>query len=349
MKDKESYFLSDKKFKGKIILTGDRPTGKLHLGHYVGSLITRVNLQHENHQYLMIADLQALTDNMNNIKYISSNIKEVLSDYLASGIKAEKTTIFLQSKIPALSELSTLFLNCVTLAQIKRNPTLKEEIKNKYKDYNIPLGFLCYPVSQVADIVAFNTDLVPVGSDQLPMIEQSNQIVKKINSLCDPNQAKSLPLKEVKAILTKNSRLIGIDGKKKMSKSLGNAIYLSDDNNTIRKKVFSMYTDPNHIRISDPGNVQNNVVFKYLDIFMQDREELEKLKKHYEKGGLSDTTLKDLLFNIIKNLINPIREKRKDIINDKKHLNKILSEGIQKAKKISETTLIKLKNSLNMY
>jgi tryptophanyl-tRNA synthetase len=325
----------------KVILTGDRPTGRLHLGHYVGSLKSRIDFQEEHDQYIIIADMQALTDNFENSGTVADNVFEVTLDYLAVGLDPQKNTIFIQSCIPALSELYNLFMNIVTMARLERNPTVKEEIRNKYLNKGIPAGFFCYPVSQVADITAFGTDIVPVGNDQLPMIEQSNEIVYKFNQLYG-----SGALKEVKAFLSKNPRLPGIDGVKKMGKSLGNAIYLSDEDDEIRDKVNSMYTDANHLRVSDPGNVDNNVVFMYLDVFYKDEEHLACLKSDYQKGGLGDVTLKKLLTRVLIDLIGPIRERRRSL--SKSDLMDILKNGTAKASKVAQNTLEEVKGRMRM-
>lgn len=291
----------------KIILTGDRPTGKLHLGHYVGSLKTRVSMQNSGEYdkiFIMIADAQALTDNFDNPKKVRDNVIEVVLDYLSCGIDPTKSTIFIQSTVSELTELTFYYTNLVTLSRLQRNPTVKNELKLRGFEKSIPVGFLNYPISQAADITAFNATCVPVGEDQLPMIEQTKEIVKSFNNIYGK------VLVDPEAVIPKNEfeqRLPGTDGLSKMSKSLGNCIYLSDDEETIKKKVMSMYTDPNHIKIEDPGKIEGNIVFTYLDVFCQDEdfakylpeyENLDELKNHYRKGGLGDVTIKKFLNNI---------------------------------------------------
>lgn len=322
----------------KIVLTGDRPTGPLHLGHYVGSLKNRLDLQNQYQQYLMIADLQALTDNFDNPGKVKTNVFEVLLDYLATGIDPQKTTIFLQSKIPQLANLSMLYLNLVSIARLQRNPTVKAEIKqknlrlnfddmeNNENEKSVNAGFFCYPVSQAADITLFLADLVPVGADQLPMIEQTNEIVEKFNHLYKTNF-----LKRASALLSNCNRLPGIDGQNKMSKSLGNAIFLKDSNDEIARKVKMCYTDPNHIKITDPGQIEGNVVFSYLDAFYEDKNDLIALKEHYTKGGLGDSILKKKLTDILINLIEPIRQRREELSKNPELLKKILLDGCEKA------------------
>nr|WP_216362655.1 tryptophan--tRNA ligase [Candidatus Cytomitobacter indipagum] len=322
-----------------IVLTGDRPTGKLHLGHYAGSLLSRIELQNEHDQYVMIADLQAMTDS--NSDLIKNNILEVMKDYISVGLDPNKTTFLLQSAIPELTELTFHYMNLVTLGRLERNPTVKNEIRQKSYENSLPAGFLCYPVSQAADITAFQADLVPVGNDQIPMIEQTNEIVRKFSS-----SHGSGAIKEVKAILSKTQRLIGIDGQAKASKSLGNAIILSDSSEEIKRKVFDMYTDPNHIHVKDPGEVEGNVVFEYLDAFYGDKEHLEELKIHYKKGGLGDFALKKLLNQVLQDLIAPIREKRESL-NDL-DMKDILWKGTQKARVVASNTLSKVRKAIGI-
>lgn len=305
----------------KIILTGDRPTGKLHLGHYLGSLKNRVKLQNSGEYdeiYIEIADTQAITDNFFNIEKVRQNVIEVTLDYLACGIDPEKTTIFVQSQIPELYELTSYYLNLVTLSRLQRNPTIKDEMELRGFEKSLPMGFLTYPVSQAADITLFDASIVPVGEDQAPMIEQTKEIVKSFN-----NSYKKV-LVDPKMMLPDNeacTRLPGIDGKAKMSKSLGNCIYLSDEPEIIEKKIMSMYTDPNHIKIEDPGQVEGNIVFTYLDAFCNDEhfkkylpeyKNLDELKDHYKRGGLGDVTIKKFLNNIIQEELEPIRKRRKE-------------------------------------
>lgn len=325
----------------KIILTGDRPTGKLHLGHYIGSLVNRVKLQDEYEQYVMIADIQALTDNFENPAKIIDNLYEVALDYLSIGIDPQKSTIFIQSQIPELAELTMYFLNLVTLGRLERNPTVKSEIQQKGYDLSIPAGFFCYPVSQAADITAFKAEAVPVGDDQVPMIEQTNEIVRKFNRIYNTDC-----LKEAKAILSKTSRLVGIDGQSKASKSLGNAIFLSDSAEEIKRKVFLMFTDPEHLRISDPGKVEGNVVFAYLDAFHPDQEEVESLKVHYKKGGLGDSTIKNLLNASLQTMLEPIRERRNQIKQG--DVMDILITGTMAARKVAGQTLDEVRQAIGL-
>ncbi len=322
-----------------IVLTGDRPTGKLHLGHYVGSLKSRLELQDSCQQYIMIADLQALTDHDSDL--VSKNILEVMKDYISIGLDPNKTTFLLQSSIPELTELTFYYMNLVTLGRLERNPTVKSEIQQKKYENSIPMGFLCYPVSQAADITAFQADLVPVGKDQIPMIEQTNEIVRKFSSVYGAGI-----LKEVKAILSSNSRLSGIDGKAKASKSLGNAIMMSDSEHEIKQKVFSMYTDPNHIHVSDPGKIDGNVVFEYLDAFYENKQNLEELKSNYVKGGLGDMKLKKLLNNELQNFITPIRENRNNLKDS--DMKDILHIGTTKAREVAQETLEKVRNAMGI-
>jgi tryptophanyl-tRNA synthetase len=324
------------------VLTGDRPTGKLHLGHYVGSLATRLKLQDSYESFIMVADLQALTDNFDQVNKVTPNIKEVLADYLAVGLNPEKSTIFIQSQVPELTELTFYFLNLVTLARAERNPTVKAERQQKGYEETLPLGFLCYPISQAADITAFKADLVPVGEDQIPMIEQTNEIVRKFNSLYKNNT-----LKECKALIGKVGRLVGIDGKAKASKSLNNALFLSDNSEEIKRKVFLMYTDPNHLRVEDPGQTEGNVVFDYLEAFHQDREELEQLKKDYRKGGLGDSTIKQILYTSLEELLEPIRARRAQV--KEADLLDIAREGSKKARAIAAETLERVREAMSFF
>ena len=325
----------------KRILTGDRPTGRLHLGHYVGSLQSRVMLQHEYDQYIMIADVQALTDNFENPKKITENVFEVAKDYLSVGIDPSQTTIFVQSQIPEIGELTVYYLNLVTVGRLERNPTVKSEIQQKGYNDSIPAGFLCYPVSQAADITIFQAELVPVGDDQVPMIEQTNEIVRRFNRIYD-----SECLKECNAILSNTPRLVGIDGKAKASKSLGNAISLSDTQEEIKQKIFQMFTDPAHLKISDPGQVEGNVVFTYLDIFHPDKEEVESLKAHYRRGGLGDMTIKNILNNSIQDLLKDIREKRETI--KQKDVQEILYHGSAKASQRAKLTMEEVREAIGV-
>lgn len=328
----------------KIILTGDRPSGCLHLGHYIGSLQNRVALQHEYNQYVMIADIQALTDNFATPEKIKENVYEVAKDYLCAGIDPEQTTIFIQSQIPEINELTIYYLNLVTLSRLERNPTVKTEIRQKGFNNSIPAGFFCYPVSQAADITIFKAETVPVGDDQIPMIEQTNEIVRSFNRIYSTDI-----LKECKPFLSKSSRLVGIDGKSKASKSLGNAIFLSDSAEEIKRKVFQMYTDPDHIKIADPGKVEGNVVFAYLDAFHLNKDEVDELKKHYEKGGLGDKTIKNILNDTLQALITPMREKRESI--KKEDIENMLYKGSTAARKVAQNTIkeVRAVMSLNYF
>lgn len=330
--------MSDK----KIILTGDRPTGKLHLGHYIGSLKNRVELQNDYEQYILVADVQALTDNAENPEKVRNNVIELLLDYLSVGIDPSKTTICIQSMIPAIAELTVFYLNLVTLSRIERNPTVKQELKLRKFEGGIPCGFLTYPVSQAADITAFGANLVPAGDDQSPMIEQTREIVRKFNSIYDK------VLVEPEIMLSKTPRLVGTDGKNKMSKSLGNTIYLSDSADDIEKKVMRMFTDPNHLNVNDPGDTKNNPVFIYLDAFGEDKEKINSMKAHYEKGGLGDVVVKRYLNEVLQNLLAPIRAKREKLKENIDDVYKIAFEGTEKAKLITDNTLKKVKKAMKI-
>ncbi|EPK7052171.1 tryptophan--tRNA ligase, partial [Acinetobacter baumannii] len=322
-----------------IILTGDRPTGQLHLGHFVGSLRSRVGLQDSHHQHLLLADAQALTDNADNPDKVRRNILEVALDYLAVGIDPTKTTICVQSCLPALNELTMLYLNFVTVARLERNPTIKSEIQMRGFERDIPAGFLCYPVAQAADITAFKATVVPVGEDQIPMIEQTNEIVRRVN-----RQIGQDLLPECKALLSNMARLPGFDGKAKMSKSLGNTIVLNASDKDIKKAVNAMYTDPNHLRIEDPGQVEGNIVFTYLDAFDPNKEEVEELKAHYRRGGLGDGTVKKRLEGVLKELITPIRERREELAKDPDYIMDVLRQGTDKCRIITQQTLDEVKD-----
>ncbi|WP_434660338.1 tryptophan--tRNA ligase [Klebsiella sp. MISC125] len=327
----------------QTILTGDRPTGQLHLGHYVGSLRQRVQLQHDHQQFILVADLQGLTDNGSNPQKISSNIFEVMADYLAVGIDPQKTTICLQSALPALAELSALYMNIVTVARVERNPTVKNEIAQKGFSRSLPVGFLAYPISQAADISAFKAELVPVGDDQLPMIEQTNEIVHKMNSLT------TTPiLQHCKALLSDVSRLPGIDGNAKMSKSLGNTLTLSASKEEIHRAVSAMYTDPNHLRVADPGQIEGNVVFTYLDAFHPDKTLVADMKAHYQRGGLGDRQCKNELESCLQELLAPIRERRATYIQDKGMLLELLRRGSERAHQLTQQTLHEVKRGLGL-
>lgn len=327
----------------QTILTGDRPTGQLHLGHYVGSLRQRVQLQHDHQQFILVADLQGLTDNGSNPQKISSNILEVMADYLAVGIDPQKTTICLQSALPALAELSALYMNIVTVARVERNPTVKNEIAQKGFSRSLPVGFLAYPISQAADITAFKAELVPVGDDQLPMIEQTNEIVHKMNSLTTTRI-----LRHCKALLSDVSRLPGIDGNAKMSKSLGNTLTLSASEEEIHRAVSAMYTDPNHLRVADPGQIEGNVVFTYLDAFHTDKTFVTEMKAHYQRGGLGDRQCKNALETCLQELLAPIRERRATYIQDKGMLLALLRRGSERAHLLTQRTLHEVKRGLGL-
>lgn len=329
------------------ILTGDRPTGPLHLGHYVGSLQNRVILQNqgEYQQYILIADTQALTDHFSEPLKVQENILEVTMDYLAVGIDPNLSTICVQSLLTALPEITMYFLNLLTLNQIERNPTVKEEIRQKDFGNKIPVGFLIYPVSQAADITAFLADLIPVGADQIPMIEDTNFIVRKFNDMYGAGT-----LKECKAKVPEQfSRLIGIDGKAKMSKSLGNCIYLKSTSDELWTQVKQMYTDPNHIKVEDPGQIEGNVVFTYLDAFDENKQEVTRLKDQYSQGGLGDMKIKKYLFEVLDNKFKGIRERRLELAADKAQIIKILKEGTLKANEVSQATLSKMKRAMKMF
>lgn len=325
------------------ILTGDRPTGQLHLGHYVGSLRQRVALQDLYPQFVLIADLQGLTDNGSNPQKISHNIFEVMADYLAVGIDPAKTTICLQSALPALAELTMLYMNIVSVARVERNPTVKAEIAQKGFSRTLPTGFLVYPISQAADITAFKADRVPVGDDQLPMLEQTNEIVHKMNSLLpEPT------LVPCQAMLSAVSRLPGIDGNAKMSKSLGNTLTLGASADDISRAVHAMYTDPNHLRVSDPGQIEGNVVFTYLDAFHPDAAQVAAMKEHYQRGGLGDRQCKQELEACLQALLEPIRERRLQFSADKAALMEILQAGTERAREVTQQTLAEVKRGLGL-
>jgi len=341
----------------KIVLTGDRPTGRLHLGHYVGSLKRRVEIQEKGASdaiYVMIADAQALTDNADNVDKVRTNIGEVALDYLACGINPLKSTVFIQSQIPELCELSFYYMNLVTVSRLQRNPTVKNEIKLRGFKQSVPLGFFTYPISQAADITAFKANIVPVGEDQLPMIEQTREIVRTFNAtyhkvLVEPNAL--LPENETCA------RLPGIDGAAKMSKSLGNCIYLADSSNDVAKKVKSMFTDPTHLRLEDAGHTENNPVFIYLSAFAKDEhfkaflpeyQNFSELKAHYERGGLGDVKVKKLLNDILQAELKPIREKREELAKDMAQIFEILRKGSESAREVAAQTLNEVKTAMGI-
>ncbi|KVP97062.1 tryptophan--tRNA ligase [Burkholderia ubonensis] len=326
-----------------IILTGDRTTGPLHLGHYIGSLRARVQLQHEAQQFLLLADTQAMTDNVGRHQRVTENVIEVALDYLAVGIDPEKSTIFIQSQVPELAELSQYLLNLVTVARLERNPTIKSEIVLRGFERDIPAGFLMYPVSQAADITAFKATHVPVGDDQLPMIEQANELVRRFN-----NTVGRQVLVECDAVLSQVPRLPGIDGKAKMSKSLGNAIALGASPDEISKAVKDMYTDPNHLRVSDPGQVEGNVVFAFLDAFEPDSAKVEELKAHYRRGGLGDSVVKRVLNERLQALLEPIRARRQELAQDRGEVLAILKRGTLRAREVAGATLAEVKGALGL-
>ena len=329
----------------EIILTGDRPTGKLHIGHYIGSLKNRVMLQNTGKydSYIMIADTQALTDNARNPEKIRNSLIEVALDYLAVGLDPEKSTIFVQSKIPALFELTTDYMDLVTLSRLERNPTDKTEIKQKGFGDSLPVGFLTYPVAQAADITAFKATLVPVGDDQEPMLEQTREIVRSFNRTYNVDV-----LVEPKGYFPPKGqgRLPGLDGNAKMSKSLGNAIYLSDDAETVKKKVMSMYTDPNHIHVEDPGQVEGNTVFTYLDVFDPDKDTVAQLKEDYQKGGLGDVKIKRYLNKVLEAELAPIRERRQKYAENLDAVYDMLYQGSQKANQVADQTLQEVRDAI---
>ena len=331
----------------EILLTGDRPTGKLHIGHYIGSLKNRVKLQNSGKYdpYIMIADTQALTDNARNPKKIRNSLIQVALDYLAVGLDPKKSTIYVQSQIPALFELTAYYMDLVTVARLERNPTVKTEIKQKdFKD-SIPVGFLNYPVSQAADITAFKATVIPVGDDQEPMLEQTREIVRTFNRVYNTDI-----LVEPKGYFPPKGqgRLPGLDGNAKMSKSLGNAIYLADDAKTVQKKVMSMYTDPNHIHVEDPGKVEGNTVFTYLDVFDPDKDKVAELKEEYQKGGLGDVKIKRYLNKVLEAELAPIRERREKFAQDEDAVYEMLLEGSKKANKVANETLEQVRDAIGL-
>jgi tryptophanyl-tRNA synthetase len=342
---------------GKIILTGDRPTGRLHVGHYVGSLKRRVELQNSGEYdeiYIMIADAQALTDNADNPEKVRQNIIEVALDYMSCGLDPDKTNMFIQSQIPELCELTCYYMNLVTVSRLQRNPTVKTEIKMRNFETSIPVGFFTYPISQASDITAFKATTVPAGEDQMPMVEQTKEIVHKFNSVYGET------LTEPEILLPENQacmRLPGIDGKTKMSKSLGNCIYLSDSAEDVGKKVMSMYTDPDHIKVSDPGKIEGNTVFTYLDAFcrkdhferyLPDYAGLDELKEHYKRGGLGDVKVKKFLNSVLQEELEPIRAKRKELEQNIPYVYEVLKKGTAAAKAKAESTLSEVKAAMKI-
>lgn len=341
----------------KIMLTGDRPTGKLHIGHYVGSLRQRVEVQNSgmcDKLFVMIADAQALTDNAENPQKVRESVMEVAMDYLSVGIDPKKTSIFIQSQVPTLHELTVYYMNLVTVSRVQRNPTVKTELKMRGFGDSIPVGFFTYPISQASDITAFKATIVPVGDDQLPMLEQTKEIVRKFNQTYDDVLVEpEIYLPPNKACL----RLPGTDGQAKMSKSLGNTIYLSDDEETVRKKVMSMYTDPTHLKVDDPGHLEGNTVFTYLDAFVQpdsfekywpEYNNLDEVKAHYQKGGLGDVKVKKFLFAVLNEFLTPIREKRAYYEAHPEEVIAIIKEGTAEANKVAEQTLAEVKKAMQI-
>ena len=341
----------------KVILTGDRPTGRLHVGHYVGSLKRRVELQDSGEYdkvFIMIADAQALTDNADNPEKVRQNVIEVALDYMACGLDPAKSTLFIQSQIAELCELSFYYMNLVTVSRLQRNPTVKSEIQMRNFETSIPVGFFTYPISQAADITAFKATTVPVGEDQSPMIEQTREIVHKFNSVYGET------LVEPKILLPDNEaclRLPGIDGKAKMSKSLGNCIYLAEDPKDIKKKVMSMFTDPNHIRIEDPGSLEGNTVFTYLDAFCNDQhfeeylpdyKNLDELKEHYQRGGLGDVKVKKFLNNVLQEELEPIRKRREELQKDIPYVYEVLKKGSEVARETAAQTLHEVRDAMKI-
>ena len=342
---------------GKVILTGDRPTGKLHLGHYIGSLRRRVQLQQEgdfDRMFVFMADVQALTDNADNPEKIRQNIMEVALDYLAAGLDPTKCTLFIQSMIPELAELTTYLMNLITVSRVQRNPTVKTEIKMRNFEANIPLGFFCYPVSQAADITLFKATTVPAGEDQEPMVEVARELARRFNQIYGD------VLVEPNIMLPENAtarRLPGTDGKEKMSKSLGNCIYLSDSADDVWQKVRSMYTDPNHINVSDPGTVEGNAVFTYLDAFSTDADfvnfwpeyqNLDELKDHYRRGGLGDMKCKKFLNTVINNMLEPMRQRRHELEQDIPAIFDILRKGSEQAREVAAQTMSEVRHAMRI-
>ncbi len=331
-----------------IILTGDRPTGPLHLGHFVGSLRNRVKYQHEYKQYVMLADAQALTDNMDDIDKVHRNVVEVALDYLAVGIDPKLSTIFIQSQVPELTELAFYYLNLVTVARLERNPTVKEEIRLRDFERDIPAGFLTYPVSQAADITAFKATLVPVGEDQIPMIEQTNEIVRRFNRTYKNASTKQEILVETKALVPELGRLPGIDGKAKMSKSLGNVINLGATADEVTKAVKRVYTDPLHLKIEDPGHVEGNIAFTYLDAFDTDKDAVAELKAHYTHGRLADSIVKKRLEAVLQEMLEPIRTRRAELADDKGYILQLLREGTEQAREVAAQTMSEVRAALGL-
>lgn len=326
-----------------IILTGDRPTGKLHLGHYAGSLASRVRLQDEYRQFVMLADAQALTDNAEHPEKVRESILEVALDYLAVGIDPGKSTIFIQSLVPSIPEMTMYYLNLVTWNRLKHNPTVKLEIQHRGFGEEVPAGFMIYPVNQAADITVFKADLVPAGEDQQPILEQTVELVRKFNRMY-----RTEVLVEPKILLSPMARLPGIDGKAKMSKSLHNAIYLADSADEVMKKVKGMYTDPGHLRVEDPGKIEGNPVFTYLDAFAQDKEKVEGMKEHYQRGGLGDSIVKKYLLEVLQEFLEPIRKKRETWAKEPQAVMEILRKGTEVAREAAHATMLEVREAMKI-
>ncbi len=329
------------------LLTGDRPTGSLHVGHYAGSIKNRLELQNSGKYdcFVFIADMQALTDNAFNPRKVRDSVKELMLDYLAVGLDPKKCTLFVQSGIPELAEICMYYMNLVTVARLQRNPTVKDEIKQHNFEKSVPAGFLVYPVSQAADITAFDAEIVPVGEDQMPVIEQTREIVHAFNRIY--GDVLVMP----RGVMPENilaRRVPGIDGQAKMGKSIGNCIYLKDDADTVRKKIMSMYTDPNHIRVEDPGDTKNNVVFKYLEIFGRDQKKVAEMKAHYQRGGLGDVVVKKYLIEEMEAFLAPIRARRQEYEKDMDKVYKIFEEGTKRARKIAKQTLKRIRKAVGV-
>jgi tryptophanyl-tRNA synthetase len=326
-----------------VILTGDRPTGPLHLGHFHGSLKARVAYQRICKQYILLADVQALTDNAENPQKVASNVLEVMLDYLSVGIDPQLSTIYVASAIPETSELTMYFLNLVNLGRLQRNPTVKTEMRQKGYDEGVPVGFLTYPVNQAADISQFRATVVPVGEDQVPMIEQTNDLVRNFNRIYNTSV-----FRECKALVPRGGLIPGLDGNSKMSKSLNNAIYLSDDEKTVAKKIKAMYTDPNHVRVEDPGNVEGNPVFTYLDAFDPDTNRVSELKAHYQRGGLGDGVVKERLRGVLEEMLAPIRAQRADFAKDRGEVLRILRDSTLRAREVVAQNLHEARGAMGI-
>lgn len=346
MADKRAVIKEDMQASTKhkqVVLTGDRPTGKLHLGHFVGSLSQRVKMQDIYKQFILIADAQALTDNFEHPEKVRKNVLEVALDYLAVGIDFNKSTVFIQSMIPEIAELAIFYLNLVTVHRLQRNPTVKAEIQQKAFGESVPAGFLTYPVHQAADITIVKGTLVPVGNDQLPMIEQTNELVRSFNRIYKVDL-----FPEVQAVLSSTPRLPGIDGSGKMGKSLGNAIFLADDADTVTKKVMSMYTDPHHLRVEDPGCIEGNTVFAYLDVFDTDTAKVTALKEHYQRGGLGDVKVKRYLVDVLQGVLEPIRQRRAQYAKDEAEVMRLVLQGTHATREVARQTMQEVRTVMHL-